>query len=72
MNMTNYTPGNHPDLPPPAGTVGPMHWLRTNLFSSPANIIVTLIVFWVLYKLLPPMVDWFFLDSVLTLSLIHI
>ena len=66
MNMTNYTPGNHPDLPPPAGTVGPMHWLRTNLFSSPANVIVTLIVMWVLYKFLPPMVDWFFLDSVLT------
>jgi hypothetical protein len=28
----------HPDLPPPVSIVGPIGWLRRNLFSSPLNI----------------------------------
>ena len=24
----NYVPGNHPDLPPPPGTVGVVGWLK--------------------------------------------
>ena len=33
-----------PDLPPPANTRGMMGWLLKNLFSSPLNAIMTLIV----------------------------
>ena len=29
--------------PPPASTVGPWAWVRENLFSSPLNIVVTIL-----------------------------
>jgi general L-amino acid transport system permease protein len=32
------------ELPPPAATIGPLAWLRRNLFSSPANALVTLVL----------------------------
>jgi general L-amino acid transport system permease protein len=47
-----------PDLPPPASTVGVVSWLRTNLFSSPANTILTLVGFYLVYSLLVPALDW--------------
>ena len=31
-----------PDLPPPANTVGPIGWMRKNLFNGPVNSIVAL------------------------------
>ncbi len=61
-----YAPGEHPDLPPPPGTTGAVHWLRENLLSSPTNIVMTIISVWFLYKILPPMVDWFFLEASFT------
>jgi len=61
-----YQPGMHPDLPPPIGTTGPIKWLRENLLSSPANIITTVIALWFLYKIIPPMADWFFLEAAYT------
>ena len=66
MNNSNYLPGTHPNLPPPANTVGFVHWLRTNLFSGPINSLVTLAALWALATLLPPLIDWFFLDAVYT------
>lgn len=66
MNTPNYTPGTLPDLPPPSRTVGPVNWVRQNLFSSVSNSLVTLICLWALYQLLPPMVDWLYLEAVFT------
>ncbi|MCO4838406.1 MAG: amino acid ABC transporter permease [Oceanospirillaceae bacterium] len=66
MNTSKYIPGTLPDLPPPPNTVGLAYWLRKNLFSSAANTIVTIACIWVLYKLLPPMVNWLFLDAAYT------
>ena len=37
-----YAPGKHPDLPPPALTTGVVGWIRTNLFSSIGNSILSL------------------------------
>ncbi len=66
MNQKTYKPGEHPDLPPPASVIGPVAWIRGNLFSSPANIIMTVLVVWFLYKILPATIDWLFIDAVYT------
>ena len=41
-----------------------MSWLRQNLFSSWPNAIFTLLVLWLLWRVLPPFVDWAFLDAI--------
>ncbi|MDH3380248.1 MAG: amino acid ABC transporter permease [Gammaproteobacteria bacterium] len=61
-----YTPGTHPDLPAPFATRGPVAWMRDNLFSSPLNIILTVVVAWLLYSIIPPIVNWVFIESVWT------
>ena len=52
-----------PDLPPPSNSVGLIGWLRSNLFSSPLNSILTLLALYAIYLLVVPMVDWAFLKS---------
>ena len=32
-----------PDLPPPLSVAGPIAWLRTNLFASPFDIVLTVL-----------------------------
>ncbi len=54
--MSDFQP--HPDLPPPASTVGVVGWLRTNLFSSPINTILTLVGLYMVYALIVPALDW--------------
>jgi general L-amino acid transport system permease protein len=41
-----------------------MNWLRRNLFSSWPNALLTLLTLYLLWRLLPPFVDWAFLDAV--------
>ena len=66
MNDKAYIPGEHPDLPPPRNTIGPVAWVRENLLSSPANIVMTILALWFLYKVIPPALDWLFLDAAFT------
>jgi len=40
-----------------------MLWLRENLFSSPTNIVLSLLAFYFLYKVLPGLLDWAFFDA---------
>ncbi|MCP5419523.1 MAG: amino acid ABC transporter permease [Gammaproteobacteria bacterium] len=56
-----HTP--HPNLPPPVSSVGVIGWTRRNLFSSPLNIGLTLFTLYLLYLLLPPMINWTFLNA---------
>lgn len=58
-----YEPGNHPDLPPPSNTVGPIHWMKENLFSTPTNIALTLLSVYLIYAIIPTMLDWAFLNA---------
>lgn len=37
-----------------------MSWLRKNLFSSVPNALLTLLVAWMLWRILPPLVEWAF------------
>ena len=63
-NSRPYPPGQYPDLPPPAGSVGLIGWLRANLFSSVFNSVLTLLFAWLLYEFVVAAIDWFLLDAV--------
>jgi general L-amino acid transport system permease protein len=41
-----------------------MKWVRENLFRSWPETLATLLVLWILWKTIPPFVDWAFLDAV--------
>lgn len=61
MSVKVHTP--HPDLPPPATSVGVIGWLRKNLFSSIPNTFFTLLGVYILYRAIPPIINWAFLDA---------
>jgi len=61
-----YKPGEHPELPPPVSERGALGWVRAHLLSSPFNIILTLMSLWFLWWIVPPAIDWFFLDAAYT------
>lgn len=48
----------------PPGLGGVFDWLRSNLFSSVPNALVTLAALYVLWKVVPPLVDWAFLGAI--------
>ncbi len=52
------------DVKPPIISVGPLGWLRKNLFNGWFNSLLTLLTLWVLWQIVPPMVRWVFIDSV--------
>ena len=61
-----YEPGTHPDLPPPSSVKGPIAWMKENLFGSVTNTVLTLLAVYFLYKFIPAMSEWMFLDAVFT------
>ncbi|WP_412564172.1 amino acid ABC transporter permease [Thalassobius sp. MITS945101] len=50
--------GTLPELDPPANAVGPVKWLRENLFSTPANALLTVASFYVIYLVLAQTMPW--------------
>ncbi|MDJ0944463.1 MAG: amino acid ABC transporter permease [Kiloniellales bacterium] len=54
----DYTPGSHPDLPPPASEVGLIGWLRHNLFATPLDWALTIFAVYLIYLLVVPALDW--------------
>lgn len=59
--MADFTPS--PDLAPPSLSVGPLGWLRTNLFPDPFNTGLTLIALYLVYMTVPPFLDWALLNA---------
>ena len=59
-----YETGSHPDLPAPSNTTGAIAWLRTNLFATYVDTIVTLFISYLIYLYIPPLVEWLFIDAV--------
>ena len=51
-------------LPPPSLVSGPIAWVRNNLFSSPLNTILTVLVLYLLYVVVPPVLRFFIIDAV--------
>jgi general L-amino acid transport system permease protein len=46
------------EMKPPVTVVGPIAWLRKNLFSTWYNIALTLLALWLLYAILKPALEW--------------
>ena len=63
MTKQTYAPGMHPSLPPPKSSIGVIHWLKENLFSSVSNSVVTLLAIYMLYLALPSAINWLFIDA---------
>jgi len=47
----------------PSSAKGAVHWIHENLFSSPLNVALTLFGFWLLYIIIPPLVQWLYIDA---------
>jgi general L-amino acid transport system permease protein len=50
-------------LRPPVASVGALGWMRKNLFNSIFNSILTLLTLYFLLKVLPPFIQWAFVDG---------
>jgi general L-amino acid transport system permease protein len=55
-----------PSLPPPINSVGAVAWVRQNLLSSPLNVFLTLFSAYILYLLVPPVIQWGIIDATWT------
>ena len=53
-----------PPSPPPASEVGPMRWVRENLFNGWLNSVLTVLSLVAIFLLLQRIVPWLFLNSV--------
>jgi general L-amino acid transport system permease protein len=57
---------DEPKLPPPRSTVGAIHWMRANLFATPADAALTIVALLFLAWILPPIVEWAFIKAAWT------
>ena len=65
VDMPNFVRARQVEaLPPPNLARGPIAWVRENLFSGPFNTILTLVVFYLLYVSVPPLMKFLFIDAV--------
>ena len=51
------------EIKPPVTSVGAIGWMRANLFNSVFNSILTLLTLYFLWKVVPPFIQWAFVDS---------
>jgi general L-amino acid transport system permease protein len=51
------------EIRPPVTSIGVIGWMRKNLFSSPFNSLLTLLILFFFYKTVPSFVKWAFIDS---------
>ena len=56
-----FTPS--PSLPPPINTVGPVAWIKKHLLSSPLNVFLTLFSTYILWLLIPPLIQWGLIEA---------
>jgi len=54
--MNNFIP--LPDLPEPSSAKGAVGWMRSNLFSSFGNTVLTLVAAYIVYITVIPVLDW--------------
>ncbi len=52
-----------PSLPPPVADKGIILWLRTNLFSSITNTLLTVLGLYLVYLIVPPFLKWAIFDA---------
>lgn len=49
---------------PPLASIGVVGWVKANLFNGWFNSILTVIMLFILWKIIPPFIRWAFVDSV--------
>jgi len=54
----NYQPGTHPDLAPPVNTASLAYRMRKALIGTPTNAFLTFLSVYLLYLILPGLLDW--------------
>lgn len=57
---------NKPALPPPGRTTGVIAWMQTNLFSSVSNTLLTFLGAYLLYLIVPSVLDWALFSATFT------
>jgi len=58
MSGNNITFQPSDDRPAPASKVGPLAWLRTNLFGSIKDTVITLVLLGTLLSIIPNLIEW--------------
>ena len=71
MDKYPHNTGTRQDLPPPKMHVGVAGWIRKNMLSSPTDVFLTVISVYILYKIVPPLANWVFLDAVFSGDVNH-
>jgi general L-amino acid transport system permease protein len=51
-------------LKPPVTSVGAVGWIKSNLFNGWFNSLLTIVMLYFFWKIIPPLVRWAFIDSV--------
>ena len=52
-----------PDMPPPKQAIGVLAWLRENLFSGLFNSLLTLFALYLLWLIVPPLINWAIINA---------
>ena len=52
------------ELKPPVTSVGVIGWVKSNLFNGWFNSLLTIVTIYFLWKMIPPLIQWAFIDSV--------
>ena len=55
---------SHPPRPASHNSSRAMVWVRKNLFSSWSNSLLTIGCIWLMWELIPPLLNWAFLQAV--------
>ena len=61
-----YSTSSAQEIKPPVTSVGVIGWIKANLFNGVFNSILTLITLFLLWKTVPPLIQWALIDSVWT------
>ena len=64
MESANKDLSTAVDIKPPVTSVGVIGWMRANLFSSPLNALLTVLILFFLYACMLPFVKWAVFDCV--------
>lgn len=64
MTMSDTQQASKTYQRPPVTRIGAIGWLRANLFNTWYNSLLTILILWVFYKIIPPFVDWAIFDAV--------
>jgi general L-amino acid transport system permease protein len=51
------------EIRPPVTNIGVIGWIKNNLFNGVLNSILTLVTLFLLWKIVPPLIRWAFIDS---------